>query len=141
MITKEQWRVIEDKMSVSDFLSDNIAFTTGGHKITVSTARMKMRLVLVVWVDGELHGTNVISPEDGSIYQKVYRKVVRQVVTGKKRADLQAFIKACKSKKHRDWAIETLSAHHVSYTPFYNSAKTLCATLRKNCPDIELLES
>lgn len=129
-LTKEQWADIEKKLSgvfgMVDLLVD-------GHTITLSIQRLKMQLVIVVYVDGEIKG---------SWFTEEGNELVRRFYCPHQHYFLPAKIRARYKKMAKKWP-DIYAEHGRTYTThsiYWKSFPRLKAHLIKNNENIELVE-
>ncbi len=127
-MTEKQWNAAEGRLGIPCAM---ITLKVDGYRIDIQTQLDKMKLVLAVYVNGEIRldwGST-----DCEIRRKFYFGEKRTLLSRKQREDLK------KEKKAIQKAVKEKMEYKV-YTPYWNSFRSLKRHLIKNCTSIELWE-
>jgi hypothetical protein len=131
------WSDIERRLS-SPFGSVNLRAGTNELVLRVEPiSKNGLRYGVVVYVDGYMRGKFL--REEDEIGRRFYPLVTRRLVSkSKAKAELPKLTRAFGKKEARRLSgiDRTYSFRH----PYWTCPKRLCAHLRKNEPDLELLE-
>lgn len=124
-MTKEQWKAVEQKVLLYPYTIAKLQ--ADGHVLSLSMQRQKMRLVIVVYVDGKID-FNWLN-EDCEIRQKFFQLRKRSLLTRKDRERLKREKKSIREEI-------TAQATYYSYSPYWTSFTALRRHLEKNCESI-----
>ena len=124
-MTKEQWKAVEQKVLLYPYTIAKLQ--ADGHVLSLSMQRHKMRLVIVVYVDGKID-FNWLN-EDCEIRQKFFQLRKRSLLTRKDRERLKREKKSIREEI-------TAQATYYSYSPYWTSFTALRRHLEKNCESI-----
>lgn len=137
-ISKEQWAEIENQLSRVFGRAELIC---DGYKINAEVQTSKMKLVVVIYVDGVFKGEWVINKGDSEIPRKFLQEKRRFVFTAKYRALLVKQSKSkCFSKEERAQCAEDAKKASVYWLPWWPNAKAFCRHIRKTCTSIEIVK-
>lgn len=124
-MTKEQWKAVEQKVLLYPYTIAKLQ--ADGHVLSLSMQRQKMRLVIVVYVDGKID-FNWLN-EDCEIRQKFFQLRKRSLLTRKDRERLKREKKSIREEI-------TAQATYYSYSPYWTSFTALRRHLEQNCESI-----
>ena len=137
-ITKEQWAEIEKQLSG---MMGRVKLMCDGYEIDANIERCKMRLYVMVYVDGCFKGEWIANREGSEIPLKFYREQKRPAAGAKMRAWY------LKESKSRFWSKEQRAEHAAkarktfsTWIPYWPNAKAFCRHIRKTCTSIELVK-
>lgn len=124
-MTKEQWKAVEQKILLYPYTIAKLQ--ADGHVLSLSMQRHKMRLVIVVYVDGKIDFNWLI--EDCEIRRKFFQQRKHSLLTQKDRERMKR-----EKKSIRDEIQE--QATYYSYSPYWTSFTALRRHLEKTCESI-----
>lgn len=124
-MTKEQWAAVEQKILNHPYTS--VKIRADGHVLSVIMLQNKMRLLIVVYVDGKLDYNWLL--EDCEIRRKFFQQRKRSLLTRKDRERLKREKKSIREEI-------TAQATYYSYSPYWTSFTALRRHLEKNCESI-----
>lgn len=124
-MTKEQWKAVEQKVLLYPYTISKLQ--ADGHVLSLSMQRHKMRLVIVVYVDGKIDFNWLI--EDCEIRRKFFQQRKHSLLTQKDRERMKR-----EKKSIRDEIQE--QATYYSYSPYWTSFTALRRHLEQNCVNI-----
>ena len=124
-MTKEQWKAVEHKVLCYPYTS--VKIRADGHVLSVIMLQNKMRLLIVVYVDGKLDYNWLL--EDCEIRRKFFQQRKRSLLTRKDRERLKREKKSIREEI-------TAQATYYSYSPYWTSFTALRRHLEKNCESI-----
>lgn len=137
-ITKEQWAEIEEQLIR---LMGRVELLCDGYKIEAQVEKLKMKLVVSIYVDGCIKGAWFLNEEGSEIPLKFYREQKRPICSTTLRAN---YVRMSKSKlwskeERAEFAAkakETMSC----WWPYWTNAAAFCRHIRKTCTSIELVK-
>lgn len=124
-MTKEQWKAVEQKVLLYPYTIAKLQ--ADGHVLSLSMQRHKMRLVIVVYVDGKFNFKWLT--EDCEIRRKFCQRKKRSLLTQKDRERLKREKKSIREKIQEQ-------ATYYSYSPYWTSFTALRRHLEQNCVNI-----
>ena len=124
-MTKEQWKAVEQKVLLYPYTS--VKIRADGHVLSVIMLQNKMRLLIVVYVDGKLDYNWLL--EDCEIRRKFFQQRKRSLLTRKDRERLKREKKSIREEI-------TAQATYYSYSPYWTSFTALRRHLEQNCESI-----
>lgn len=124
-MTKEQWKAVEQKVLLYPYTS--VKIRADGHVLSVIMLQNKMRLLIVVYVDGKLDYNWLL--EDCEIRRKFFQQRKRSLLTRKDRERLKREKKSIREEI-------TAQATYYSYSPYWTSFTALRRHLEQNCERI-----
>lgn len=124
-MTKEQWKAVEQKVLLYPYTIAKLQ--ADGHVLSLSMQRQKMRLVIVVYVDGKID-FNWLN-EDCEIRQKFFQLRKRSLLTQKDRDRLKREKKSIREEIQEQ-------ATYYTYSPYWTSFTALRRHLEKTCESI-----
>jgi hypothetical protein len=125
-MTKEQWAEIETKLQSP---WGNVSLMCDGYKLTLQIQRDKMRLVIMIFIDGEFKGIWFNECEER---RRFFRPSVRKIFPP------SAFKGFTKKEMKSDWVKKQMDKTITAYSPLWPSFRPLKAHLIKNNTSIEL---
>lgn len=137
-INKEQWAEIENRLSG---VFGQVELLCDGYKITAAIERIKMKLVVSIYVDGFIKGEWIFNDGNSEIPRKFYKEVKRFVFHAKYRALMVKWSK-CKylSKEVRAKYAADATKTRSHWWPNWPNAKAFCRHIRKTCTSIEIVK-
>jgi hypothetical protein len=127
-MTKEEWAEVERKLQ-SPFGS--VDLMCDGYKLTLQVQRDKMRLVIMIYVNGHFKG---IWFDDCEERRRFFRPSTRKLHPA------SSFKGFTKKELKTDWVKKTMEKTMTSYSPLWLSFRPLKAHLIKNNTSIELVK-
>lgn len=127
-MTKEDWENIERKLC---YLGAGVNLKVDGYKVTLRVMREKMKMVIAVYVDGYIKGEWLTA--DCDIRRRFYQRRKHSLLTA---ADKK---KLAKKRKSIQKAVQE-QATYYSFTPYWNSFRSLKCHFIKNNESIEICE-
>lgn len=127
-MTKEDWENIERKLC---YPGAGVNLKVDGYKVTLRVLREKMKMVIAVYVDGYIKAEWLV--EDSDIRRRFYQRCKHSLLTA---ADKK---KLAKQRKSVQKAVQE-QATYYSFTPYWNSFRSLKSHIIKNNESIELYE-
>lgn len=124
-MTKEQWKAVEQKVLLYPYTIAKLQ--ADGHVLSLSMQQHKMRLVIVVYVDGKIDFNWLI--EDCEIRRKFFQQRKRSLLTQKDRERLKREKKSIREEI-------TAQATYYTYSPYWTSFTALRRHLEKTCESI-----
>ena len=124
-MTKEQWKAVEQKVLLYPYTIAKLQ--ADGHVLSVIMLQNKMRLLIVVYVDGKLDYNWLL--EDSEIRRKFFQQRKRSLLTRKDRERLKREKKSIREEI-------TAQATYYSYSPYWTSFTALRRHLEQNCESI-----
>ena len=124
-MTKEQWKAVEQKVLLYPYTS--VKIRADGHVLSVIMLQNKMRLLIVVYVDGKLDYNWLL--EDCEIRRKFFQQRKRSLLTRKDRERLKREKKSIREEI-------TAQATYYTYSPYWTSFTALRRHLEKTCESI-----
>ena len=124
-MTKEQWKAVEQKVLLYPYTIAKLQ--ADGHVLSLSMQQHKMRLVIVVYVDGKIDFNWII--EDCEIRRKFFQQRKRSLLTQKDRERLKREKKSIREEI-------TAQATYYTYSPYWTSFTALRRHLEKTCESI-----
>ena len=124
-MTKEQWKAVEQKVLLYPYTIAKLQ--ADGHVLSLSMQQHKMRLVIVVYVDGKIDFNWLI--EDCEIRRKFFQQRKRSLLTQKDRDRLKREKKSIREEI-------TAQATYYTYSPYWTSFTALRRHLEKTCESI-----
>ena len=124
-MTKEQWKAVEQKVLLYPYTS--VKIRADGHVLSVIMLQNKMRLLIVVYVDGKID-FNWLN-EDCEIRQKFFQLRKRSLLTQKDRDRLKREKKSIREEIQEQ-------ATYYTYSPYWTSFTALRRHLEQNCESI-----
>ena len=121
-MTKEQWKAVEQKVLLYPYTIAKLQ--ADGHVLSLSMQRHKMRLVIVVYVDGKIDFNWL--REDCEIRRKFFQQRKRSLLTQKDRDRLKREKKSIREEI-------TAQATYYTYSPYWTSFTALRRHLEKTC--------
>lgn len=127
-MTKEDWESVERKLC---YPGAGVHLKVDGYKVTLRVMTIKMKMVIAVYVDGYIKGEWLA--KDCDIRRKFYQKRKHSLLTaaGKK--------KLAKERKSVQKAVKEQTTYY-SFTPYWNSIRSLKRHFIKNNESIEICE-
>lgn len=124
-MTKKQWKAVEQKVLLYPYTIAKLQ--ADGHVLSLSMQRHKMRLVIVVYVDGKIDFNWLI--EDCEIRRKFFQQRKRSLLTQKDRDRLKREKKSIREEIQEQ-------ATYYSHSPYWTSFTALRRHLEKTCESI-----
>lgn len=127
-MTKEDWESVERKLR---YPGAGAHLKIDGYKVTLRVMTIKMKMVIAVYVNEYIKGEWLV--EDCDIRRKFYQRRKHSSLTaaGKK--------KLVKERKSVQKAIKEQTTYY-SFTPYWNSFRSLKCHFIKNNESIEICE-
>lgn len=128
-MTNEQWEAVEQKLQ--SLYGITVKLQADGYVLSLQIQRHKMKLYIVVYVDGKIKGEWLM--KDCEIRRKFFQKSKHSLLSRKEQEKL---------KRERKAVRELVLAQSVyySYSPYWSSFRSLKRHLCQNCTDIALYE-
>ncbi len=130
-LTKEQWELIEQKLSGSFGFVD---LMIDGYKITLLLQRVRMRLVIAICVNGKFEMSHNLT-EGTDIQRRFWCPRKKYIHSAKYRKSFKRMRKSLRESLEHD-----ANRTWTYYWPWWNSFRSLKAHLIKNNQSIELAE-
>jgi len=132
-LTKEQWKEIERKVT----LYTNAKLLIDGYQVTVTMYRSKMKLVYMLYINGEFDPQWVFN--DCEERKRFVRSVEKYLYSKKMRDD---YTKICGKRAAKKEAAEGegMFQKFTSYDPYWKSFNSMRLHLEKNNESIEIIE-
>lgn len=128
-MTKEQWETVEQKLQ--SLYGIIVKLQADGYVLSLQIQRHKMKLYIVVYVDGKIKGEWLM--EDCEIRRKFFQKSKHSLLSRKEQEKLKRERKAFRE------AVLSNSVYYT-YSPYWSSFRSLKRHLCQNCTDITLYE-
>lgn len=137
-ITKEQWAEIEARLSHP---IGSVELLCDGYTVQARVEHYKMKLAVVVYVNGEIKGAWFKGEHD--IPKKFHQAKKRYVCSAKQRDEAKRklrkrFIRDCEPL--RDFFSNQVTQSHTYYYPWWTNSKAFCRHIRKTCASIEIVK-
>lgn len=127
-MTKEDWESVERKLR---YPGAGVHLKVDGYKVTLRVMTIKMKMVIAVYVDEFIKGEWLA--KDCDIRRKFYQRSKHSLLTA---ADKK---KLTKERKSVQKAVKEQTTYY-SFTPYWNSLRSLKRHFIKNNESIELCE-
>ncbi|MBL8500670.1 MAG: hypothetical protein JNL77_08845 [Nitrosomonas sp.] len=135
-LTDEQWSKVERRLSSQ---LGSVKLQCDGHEVFAVVKTDKMKLVIVLYIDGWMKGEWLKDESEMGI--KFFSKKTKYLSTQKERASA---LKQMNNKRLtsdlRAMFKRIYEAKYSYFTPVWTSAKSFCRHIRKTCATIELME-
>lgn len=128
-----KWKQLEEKLQGA---FSNVELRAGGHSVTLRQRLYKRRLVIEPWVDGAMKGEWFQVDEE----RKPKHSEGRFWRPMRARAYRLKDYKAIKKAFGKRQADDMTSLKVVGLMPFWESPRSLIAHLKREFPDLELVE-
>lgn len=135
-ISKEQWAEIETQLTG---IMGRVELLCDGYKVNACIERSGMKLVIAVYVNGEIKGS--WCDGKGEIPQKFCQVKKRYLYPASKRA---VAAKAAKRRgmdaDSRKWYTSIAERNIKTWMPWWTNSKAFCRHIRKTCTSIEIVK-
>ena len=136
-LTAEQWQEIEETLSTQ---LGSVKLRCDGHEVFAIVKSEKMKLVIVLYIDGGMKGEWL--NDESEICITLFDKKRNYLSTRKERASA---LKKLNNKRLpsdiRPFFEKIYEAKYSYFSPVWTSAKSFCRHIRKTCTTIELMDT
>jgi len=135
-LSKPQWEVIEKSLA---YPFGAVNLRCDGYEIAAHVQQSKMKLFVMVYVDGEFKGAWLDGKDDRCI--KFCQKKIKHILnSSEKKKALEASRMRSLSKEDRAMFKEAAEKNFEYWVPYWTSPKAFCRHIRKTCKSIEIIE-